>query len=361
MGISMKLIVRVSDFFEFTVPKIKVKWSVVQERRRMSINAKNAVVAPDFRKKYKSLVLPYWKKYGVKPSKKAFKVLCSDGNEMDPRYIPNDIWFNQVICHFNHIYGYLNLGDKSIQPLFIPDIKKPEVVFKYVFGVYYDENFNHLDESEACRRLREAGKVVVKQSHISSGGEGVRFIDANDMTDEELLKFLKSIKEDFIVQKMLRQHKVLSDINSSSVNTIRIVTLFYKGEVHILSAVLRMGSGGSQVDNVTQGGFACKVHNDGRLDKYAISRKYKWNAVHPGGTVFEEVVIPDYHKIIEAVKNAAKKIPFFKIIGWDIAIDEDGNPVVIEYNTRPEQNQMTCGPTFGDLTDDILDEVFLKK
>jgi len=360
MDFSMKMICKISGFFRFTVPKYKVKWSVVQERRRMALSAQTSVARPDLDKQYKSVVLPYWKRFGVKPSKKAYKVLCPEYKEVDPRYIPNDIWFSNVMCHFNNIYEYLNLGDKAIQPLFIPDIKKPETVFKRVFGVYYDEHFNPIEESEICERCRKAEKVIVKQNYASYGGDGVRFIDTKDLSDSELLDLFGDYKEDYTVQKILRQHKTLMSINASSVNTIRILTLFYKGEVHILSAVLRMGSGGAQVDNVTQGGFACRIHEDGRLDKYAVSRKSKWNTVHPGGTVFEDVVIPGYEKIIEKIKESAKKVPYFKIIGWDIAIDEMGDPVVIEYNIRPEQNQMTCGPTFGEMTDEILSEVFAK-
>ena len=36
-------------------------------------------------------------------------------------------------------------------------------------------------------------------------------------------------------------------------------------------------------------------------------------------------------------------------------------PVFIEYNVCPGSNQITCGPTFGDLTERVLEEVFVKK
>ena len=34
---------------------------------------------------------------------------------------------------------------------------------------------------------------------------------------------------------------------------------------------------------------------------------------------------------------------------------------VTGYNTCPGQNQISCGPTFGNLTDQVLDEFFNKR
>ena len=44
-----------------------------------------------------------------------------------------------------------------------------------------------------------------------------------------------------------------------------------------------------------------------------------------------------------------------------MSVDTQGDPVLIEYNTCPGQNQISCGPTFGELTDRVLDEFFNKR
>ena len=351
MSLSTKFIFKVFDLFRFTLPKLRLRWSVVLENRVVNLSAKKVKNAPDFNKKFKELVRPYWKQYKVKPHKNSFKVLCAEEKPVDPRYIPNGVWFGDILCHYNNLVEYINLGNKSLQPLFVPDLRKPETVIQKIFGVFYDGSMVPLTEAEACTRCRQAGKVIVKQSYASFGGKGVCFVDAENMTDNQLLAKFNTLDADIVVQRVITQHEVLRNINPTSINTIRILTFFHKGEVHVLSAVLRMGSGEAQVDNITQGGFACRIHDNGQLDKYAISRKSSWNTVHPGGTVFGNVVIPNYSKIIETVKSSASKVPYFKIIGWDIAVGEDGEPIFIEFNVRPEQNQKTCGPTFGDMTD----------
>ena len=44
------------------------------------------------------------------------------------------------------------------------------------------------------------------------------------------------------------------------------------------------------------------------------------------------------------------------------AVGEDGTPVMIEFNIKPGQNQIGGKePSFGDLTDEVLEEVFIRK
>ena len=64
-----------------------------------------------------------------------------------------------------------------------------------------------------------SGGVFVKQATDSEGGHGVRYAQSrNDFHDA-----VSKIKGDIIIQEPLIQHEALSRLNSSSVNTIRIL------------------------------------------------------------------------------------------------------------------------------------------
>ena len=55
-------------------------------------------------------------------------------------------------------------------------------------------------------------------------------------------------------------------------------------------------------------------------------------------------------------------LPHFSIIGWDFAVDAKGNPVLVEFNVTPAQNEIgSKRPSFGDLTDEVLEDVFVTK
>ena len=166
----------------------------------------------------------------------------------------------------------------------------------------------------------------------------------------------------FVVQRLVRQHPDLARINKESLNTVRVMSFRFKGEVHILSTQLRMGGVGSRVDNVTAGGCACVIKPDGWLEERAVTRKSEWTDQHASGLKFKDIRVPSFDKIIQTVKMLHCQLPFFNLIGWDFAVDETGEPVVIEYNLAPEQNQIGGrAPAFGELSDEVFDEVFLKK
>ena len=76
---------------------------------------------------------------------------------------------------------------------------------------------------------------------------------------------------------------------------------------------------------------------------------------------FDKIKVPSYDKILEAVRIAHKDIPHFRIIGWDFSIDENGEPVFIEYNGAPAMNQVSFGPLFGELTESVLNTIFLNE
>ena len=62
--------------------------------------------------------------------------------------------------------------------------------------------------------------------------------------------------------------------------------------------------------------------------------------------------------------KAAQRIPHFKLIGWDIAIDKKYEPVIIEYNITslaPDFLQLNGIPFFEDNTENVLEKVFVKK
>ena len=106
---------------------------------------------------------------------------------------------------------------------------------------------------------------------------------------------------------------------------------------------------------------AVEIFPDGRLSERAVSKANGWATEHPNGFAFRDVVIPSYDKVIAIVKEEAAKLPHLNIIGWDFAIGADGEPVFIEINVFPGQNQSGSGPTFGDLTKEVLQDVFIDK
>ncbi len=67
-----------------------------------------------------------------------------------------------------------------------------------------------------------------------------------------------------------------------------------------------------------------------------------------------------HEKICAEIKKAHKLLSRFEIISWDFAVEENGEPVLIEYNLNyPDVMiyQMNNGPLFGSLTQRVLEDV----
>lgn len=82
------------------------------------------------------------------------------------------------------------------------------------------------------------------------------------------------------------------------------------------------------------------------------------------GICFEESKIPEYGKMVDMVKKLHCYLAKFRLVAWDITVDENGQVRIIEYNLRYpgcSRYQECNGPFFGDITDDVLKMIFSEK
>ncbi|NVF11536.1 hexapeptide transferase [Anaerococcus sp. AGMB00486] len=313
-------------------------------------------------KEYKEEVLPYWRKFGLKPDKLWFEIFSDRDKKVDPRYIPDDLWYGKIVPYFSNTQFRRFGEDKCMHYKFFDNLKRPRTIVKNMACVFYDSNMNVIKEDKAIEIiLSHKGEFLVKPSIDSGEGRLIHFFDENTNSKESIKEAIDNLKANYIFQESVEQHEDLKRLNPSSLNTIRVVTLFFKGEVHILSSILRIGGNGAKVDNIGAGGFACHINEDGKLDYRGVNRKAQWVTEGHGNIKFADVVVPSYNKILDLIDQTHKNLPHFKLIGWDFCIDKNGEPIFIEYNTCPGPNQITCGPTFGDITEEVLDEVFVKQ
>ena len=334
----------------------------IAESRGCRARAAAAESDPRADTEYQSVIRPYWRQFRVRtPKKYWFLLYCAGSNPFSPKYIPEDLWFRDIVPHYNNLIFAKALQDKCLFGLLFPGIRQPETLLRRMAGVYTDGGGRLLTEAEAAACCRGEGRVIAKPSVSTGQGRGIRFFDSDSMTEEELRELLNSFGQNYIIQKKLSQHPALAALNPRSVNTVRVMTFLHGNEVRILSSILRIGGGDNEVDNVSRGGYQCTIRPDGRLEPTAITKQSgQWVRVSEtaGGISFADVTVPSYDRILDAVRAAAGTMGHFRLLGWDIAVDPEGEPVLIEYNVIPGQNQSTCGPTFGALTDEVLEEVY---
>ena len=312
-------------------------------------------------REYREVVCRYWKQFGEKPPKFWYDLFCSGKDAYDPRYIPDSLWYRKILPYFNNILLRQAYVDKGMYSRLLTDVRKPQTVVKRIGGYYYDgDGERAITRSEAEALCAKEEHLIFKPSTYTGGGAGVTFFD-NEKHDRPAGEIFDSFTSGFVAQRLVRQHADLARINKDSLNTVRVVSFRFNEEVHILSTILRMGGVGARVDNISAGGISCRIEADGRLTEKAVTRKSVWTDEHPSGLKFRDITVPSFDKIIATVKRLHLSLPYFDLIGWDFAVDEEGEPVFIEFNVMPEQNQISCGPSFGELTDEVLAAVYGEK
>ena len=289
-----------------------------------------------------------------------YKVLKSEEDDLF-KYIPDSFFKTFIDDYYTNPQHSAPCDDKNYYDLFFYDIDRPKTLFRKIKDLFLDANFNEITLKDVIRIAKEHQEVICKIAKFSGGGNGVIIWSSEQDEETKLIEFLQSY--DFIVcQEMIEQHDELSRLNPSSVNTLRMFTLVFQGEAHLLSSVLRIGINDSRFDNASLGGLACGIKPNGQL------KDVGWNIIgekfteHPRGIAFNSVTIPYYHECINLVKSLAKRMSSTsRLISWDLAISKTGHPMLIECNftiTGTESLQIPNGPLLGDLTYDVLKDVF---
>ena len=100
------------------------------------------------------------------------------------------------------------------------------------------------------------------------------------------------------------------------------------------------------------------VDENGCLNKIGYSNK--GTVTEYNGVNFENCKVPNFEKVKSFVLNAHARIPMCALVGWDIGVDENDEPILVEANLEsPSVNvsQLCCGPIFGDRTEEVFDYV----
>lgn len=324
-----------------------------KKRRMLGVDK----ISPEYKKEIRA----YWKPYVSRINTDWHCYYSSHNGVVDVRYIPGDLYSTKIDQHFNNKRFSRGVNDKNYNDIWFPNVKQPLTVARKINDIYYDANYDIIKKDDVISLCMKCENLVIKPAVGSGKGRGIVFWNI-DHGDSALREVIFEGCANLVIQAQVRQHKDLSMIHASSLNTVRAITLLINDEVHLLSAVLRMGINGSSVDNESAGGIHCGIEESGQLKDVAYSVYGEKYDTHPQGFRFSNCIVPSYDRIRNLVLTEQKKLAHFRLISWDVAVDEDGTPVLIEANMRDGSSglhQIDNGPLFGDLTEDVLKEVFL--
>lgn len=225
-------------------------------------------------------------------TRKFFQIVKSANNKDYVKYLENKLLFNEFFKPFVH-------------------------------RKWYDSQKITLEE---FRELMASYNGAIVKPLDGMEGQGIYKLHAGNLlnVDEEFNK-VKSAHA--IVEECLVQHEGMC-FGNQSVNTIRTITVWDEKakKAHIIKAVLRVGVGGSIVDNFHKGGVAYEVDiPTGHVCSKGLSAANDGIIVHPGTDIcMLGYKVPNWEQVIEGCLKAQSMLPQCKYISWDVCITADG-------------------------------------
>lgn len=308
-------------------------------------------------------IYKYWSKYTDDFDIAYHRYYIDKTGIFDVRFIPDDLFAGYIDGYLNNRSIEPGIADKNYFDIYLRGFKMPKTYIRLINGIYEDNDYKIISKEEALNILCRQRKITVKPSMASYGGKNVSFFD--NATKDEINEYLNNLPcQNLIFQETIKQSEKTAKLHPESLNTIRIMTLILDNDVKILPCSFRMGIGKSKVDNASNGGIYCKINDDGTLSNVAYNTLGEKFTSHPNGGEFAQIKFDFMDKVKKLVKEAAQRFPHFRLIGWDIAIDENDEPLIIEANltmSSLDVIETVCGPVFGEYTEQVLHEVFCQK
>ena len=314
--------------------------------------------------KYRPSWFKWYKQINERQIREQGSLGCEDASRRLASFIPDNLFFLYFFDSFSLNKEAHALDDKNYYDLLFHDVSQPVTIVRKIDGLLLDSQYNQVRIDQAVREIKNYDSSILKPSILSSGGNGIVFFNHDDDSNKIEKEFAR--RDSFVVQKVIEQHEALKRIHEESINTVRIMTFFHHDRVNVLSSVLRMGVGKNKVDNSSAGGIFCGISSSGELKRFAYNKQLDSFESHPSsGVRFSGIKIPGYEKCVTLTKHLANRLASVaQLVSWDIAIGNDENPVLIEVNLLYgdiDFHQIANGPLFGEMTQDVVGEVFSKK
>ena len=282
--------------------------------------------------------------------------------EFDPRYMPSDVFYLDLLPRLSDLTLTDAWEDKSYYNKRFPGAPFPKLFFACVGGRLVDGDLTYTTWDDAYDSIRGQEAVFVKPSLGSCQGLGAFKLDLLDVDCPEVLKeHLAAPGDNYVVQGLIGQADLLASFNSSSVNIIRMNTLCLDGDAFLANATIRFGVAGRVTDMCYIDGVetvrVAGLDDFGRLRGFYCDQDGKRRDLSELG-ISGDALVPGFEEAVDCCLGLHRQMHHFGIAAFDVAIDKNGKPVIVEVNLDGPGSvfyQYANGPFFGGRTADVIE------
>jgi hypothetical protein len=259
-------------------------------------------------------------------------------------WIPDTYYAENVLPRVNgenrSAFAFTHVAHRFLDPSTVTDL------LYIVNGKFLTKNHKALTRSRVPDYLFDTcGRVVLKGDRTKSG-KGVRVLDATTFG-----KHIDEVQYG-VLQRFIQQPDSLAVFGSSAVATLRLTTVIAGGRPECRAACLRLGSAS---DTHVKSSSQIAVPVDATTGVLNDQGWKSWQPVfsHPDSDVaFVGQSFPKFQECVAMVKRQHEHLPYLGVIGWDVGVDINYGPTIMEFNTvHPgiKLSEAIHGPNFTGL------------
>lgn len=267
-------------------------------------------------------------------------------------WLPDNYYGKVVIPKIQGDYGKISFLKPLCNKLFDEDAS-PDIA-SFINGFWFDRNFKPITTKKLKEVVfRNTDKVICKLDKSYQG------LDVFPLEKHNFNADIIEKKGNGVVQLYIRQHPFFNAFVATAVATIRITTVVDNDNtISLRACYLRLGrASDTHVRSINH--IRIPIHmTNGTLCEQGYLPNWRTITEHPDSKVsFSNRTIPCFEKCIRLVLKLHERMPMVRAIGWDVIVDTQDNPLVMEWNGYSNDikfSEATQGPCFKDLNWDQL-------
>ncbi|MDG1275945.1 MAG: sugar-transfer associated ATP-grasp domain-containing protein [Algoriphagus sp.] len=275
------------------------------------------------------------------------KVYTAYQGEFKEGWMP-DNYFGRVVCpkingEFRKLGDLKTLSKRILQTDSIPDLAY------YVNRVWTSVEGDILGKNNLIQFLFSDREYVFLKKNYSLQGNGILKLNRANFENLDIQKL-----GDFVIQAPIQQSDWLDQIVTGSVATLRITTVkLIGGKAKNRVSQLRVGRISNEYIKTKDCLRIPIDRQTGTFYPRAFGSDFNIFDKHPDtGFSFDSQIMPEHEKAVRLCEKLHDQVGMFQIIGWDVAINQNNEIQIMEWNTDHPGlvfSEMASGPHFQGL------------
>jgi len=229
---------------------------------------------------------------------------------------------------------YRKAGDAKVRLVF-----KNKALFLNTFSDFVTRDWISSEELpfETFLQFIKRHEGIILKPNEGTRGKGIEKIHYQGDEEAEAI-YRRVMQNRCILEECITACEEISAFHPQSLNTIRVVTVSGKGKCELFGALIRMGAGGSFVDNTHAGGIYAPIDiATGTVMTDGMDAHNRHFPKHPDtGKPIKGFIVPHWLDIVETCRRASQHIPNIRFAGWDLCVLPNGKVEIIEGNHAPD-------------------------